>query len=440
MGNAHVSLLIALAFLGCKRDSDPAPPDPAPAAPGSAASRNANAAPADAGHTWYRAAVRAQDGIEASFLLGVPAPGTAGKAIFKAGSHEVQNAAVFDGKTLKIPMTLYQTAVDATVGADGTLSGTFSTTWRAWGASSIALTGTKVAGPAAAATATGSGGAAIDLSEARSVWRVVTKESGTAKLVINQIAPGDFEGVLSLDTGNIIYVAGSGRGDAMVLTGFDGTAGYRLELALGADRKSARGKFFAGQRFDWRETLTAARGADFELEIKARAERPRGKIGLPDVPELAALEPGPLVVEIAGSWCATCRHAAPVLVDLHREFQPRGLRMVTLLYEFSDDPASDAQQAAAFKQTYGITWPVVPIAGGVDEFTSIIPSGVTDLNPAGFPITLFLAADRSLVALHAGFPAADATAPEHRRAVAEFRGHIETALQRSRPAPRKEKR
>jgi thiol-disulfide isomerase/thioredoxin len=51
------------------------------------------------------------------------------------------------------------------------------------------------------------------------------------------------------------------------------------------------------------------------------------------------------VVELAGSWCAACRSAAPFLVELYREYQPRGLHMVSLRYEFSDDRVFDAVQA-----------------------------------------------------------------------------------------------
>jgi hypothetical protein len=98
-----------------------------------------------------------------------------------------------------------------------------------------------------------------------------------------------------------------------------------------------------------------------------------------------------------------------------------------LLYEFSDDRVLDAAQAETFKKTYGVTWPVVPISGSIDDFAEILPRGLGGINPAGFPITLFLAPDRSLVAFHVGFPAAD-TVAEFRRVTAEFRTNVETLL------------
>jgi thiol-disulfide isomerase/thioredoxin len=427
MGRRHLSVLIALSLLGCKRTRDDAPPAPlaAPvlATPDAGLARVAEPAP-----TWYRATVRAADGVEVPFLLGVPAPDVPGEAIFRVGGHDVRSAATFDGKTLNIPLAVHQTTVDATIDPAGVLHGTFATTGRAWGASSIPLTATKIAAPSVAVLEPAGGtGPALDLGAPRTVWRLAMSDSGVAKLVIEQPRPGELTGLLSLATGNLIYLAGTARGDAIVLSGFDGTSGYRLALALDAGHARAGGTFVGGERLDWRETVSATRGAEFALAIETRPVRPGVKIGLPNQPELAALPPGPLLVEISASWCSTCRNAAPFLVELARTYQPRGLRMVTLLYDLTDDRAADAKQAAIFKAAYGVTWPVVAVSGGLDVLPEILPSGVVGVNPAGFPITLFLAADRSLVALHAGFPAADAR-DEFGRVTAEFRATIESLL------------
>lgn len=418
------TLVLAVSLLACSKDSPPERAAPSTSRPVS----EVVLPPAVASSpSWYRAVVRAAD-VEVAFFLGVPAPGVPGEAIFRVGGHEVRSAATFDGTTLRIPLTVHQTTVEATVNPDGTLTGTFATTWRAWGASSIPLTATKVDAPTPAALATvGAAGDPIDLGEARSVWKLAMSDSGLAKLVIQQTAPGELEGILFLDTGNINYLAGTARGDALALHGFDGTSAYRIDLTLDADRKNARGQFFGGHRLDWRETVTATRGKEFVLAIAPEASRRGTKIALPDRPELAALEPGPLIVELAGSWCSTCRNAAPFLVELYRDYQPRGLRMVTLLYEYTDDPVVDAAQAETFKKTYGVTWPVVPITGSVDDFAEIMPRGLVGLNPAGFPITVFLGADRSLVAVHAGFPSANAT-EEYTRVTAKFRATIESML------------
>jgi hypothetical protein len=101
--------------------------------------------------------------------------------------------------------------------------------------------------------------------------------------------------------------------------------------------------------------------------------------------------------------------------------------MVTLLYELTGERELDAEQAERFRQTYGATWPVIPVHGDLDDFPEIMPSGLVDLDPAGFPVTLFLTADRTLVSLHAGFPSPDAP-DEFRRVAAQFRATIERLL------------
>lgn len=400
-------LVLLAALAACKSSTPPAP------------------APSSTGPTWYRATVRAPDGVEARFFIGLPADGAPRLATYKVGRYEMQNAMTFDGTTLAIPIPVHEASLDAHVVAPGKLEGAFTMAWRTWGASSLPLTAAQVAQPTIAALETvPPTGPALDVGAPHSVWTVQTQDSGVAKLALDQVAPGELDAMLTFDTGNFVYLAGGGRGDQAVLTGFDGTSAYRLELTLDAKREAARGKFFAGHKLDWRETLTATR-APVEVAAKVKATDPDAPVELPPLP--SPLPPGPIVVELSGSWCSTCRYAAPVLAQLYAEYHPRGLQMVSLLYELTDDPAFDAQRAAAFVRAYGVTWPAIPISGSLDDLADLLPSNLSDVNTSGFPITLFLTADHKPLAVHAGFPSPGA-ADEHARVVAEFRAHVEQLL------------
>ena len=127
MVRAHLSVVVALSLLlGCKREVESQAHAPAVAAAwadAGAGGAGRDAGAVERGPTWYRAVVRAADGVEGWFFLGVPAPGAAGQAVFKVGGHEVRSAATFDGKTLNIPLAVHQTAVEATVGQDQVLRG-----------------------------------------------------------------------------------------------------------------------------------------------------------------------------------------------------------------------------------------------------------------------------------------------------------------------------
>jgi hypothetical protein len=88
--------------------------------------------------------------------------------------------------------------------------------------------------------------------------------------------------------------------------------------------------------------------------------------------------------------------------------------------------AGDAQQAAHYKQTYGVTWPIVAVPGSADDFARIMPSGIAGLDPGNFPLLLFLAPDRRLVAFHAGFAAPGTEG--YTAATAEIRAAVEKLL------------
>ena len=77
-------------------------------------------------------------------------------------------------------------------------------------------------------------------------------------------------------------------------------------------------------------------------------------------------------------------------------------------------------------RSYGVTWPLVAVTGSTDDFAKIMPSGIAGLDPGNFPLLLFLAPDRRLVAFHAGFaaPGTDGYAT----ATADIRASVEKLL------------
>jgi thiol-disulfide isomerase/thioredoxin len=421
-------VVCAVAVLGCKKagDSEQKSTPTGSAQPQSPVAVDAAAAAVEP--SWYRAVVKAPDGIEAVFFIGLPGGSGPQKATYKIGRYEMKNDMTFDGKKLSITIPVMEASVEATETAPGTLTGTFTTAWRTWGPGTLPLTATKVAAPTPATLATVDMTAgALDLGEPRTVWKLAMPDAGTVKLTVDQTEPGSFDAMMELDSGNLIYLAGNGSGNALVMTGFDGTSVYRLDLELDKARKAAKGKFAGGHKFDWRETVTAARTSDFVVKLKAKAKVAKGKLELPKEPGLEAVKPGPLLVEISGAWCSTCRYAAPVLVELYKEYQPRGLQAVTLLYEFTDDPAFDKIRADAFKQAYNVTWPVVSVSGTIEDLFDTLPTNLSDVDVSGLPIALFINADRTLAAIHAGFPSPDAK-DAHEKVIAEFRANIEKIL------------
>lgn len=417
---AFVLVAIVAVLGGCKKDRAEPPPapqaSPAPQAPPVAPVPPVPEAPQV---SWYRAALQAPD-TELVFLLGLPPPGSNSMAVLKSGLDSVTRAASWDGKALRIEFPVYQTALHATLGADGRLTGAFESRSRSWGTAMWPLVATPIAKPEIAALATVTEGAPIDLGAANTVWKLTMVEEGVVRLELEQVAPGSFQATVAFANGNYAYLAGNGRGDRIVLTAFDGAGPTRLTLVLDADPKAGKGEWLTGQNLNWREKMKFERVA--AVPLVSNQPSPTGSVL--KIPQLAGLEGKPVIVELAGSWCSSCKNAAPELRKLHDEYGARGLAFVTLLYEFTDDPVANREQAEIFKKTYDIPWEVEAVPGTPEDLAVMMPPGFEKVGISGFPIALFLTSNHTIVAVHAGFPVKGSAA--HADAVAAYRKY--TAL------------
>lgn len=87
-----------------------------------------------------------------------------------------------------------------------------------------------------------------------------------------------------------------------------------------------------------------------------------------------------VVLNLWATWCAPCRVETPHLVELSREFGPRGAEFVGLAM---DDPATDAGRVRDFAREYGVGY-TVGWAG--EDFARSLMRGY-DAIPQSFVIT-----------------------------------------------------
>lgn len=409
---AVAALLIAAA--GCKREpaaneraGDPAAKQaPAPRAPD-------DAAPAAPAARWYRALVTG-DGVEIPFLFELPAK--SGTATFLTGDRRQTAPATWTGDQVEIRFDAYHTAIAATRSADGALRGKLTSSTRFLGEASLDLTATPIESPAA--TELFDAPAAGNRAAALGVWKLEFQDdSGVARLAIDPHGVNGVTGILQFDTGNQVLLAGGVRGNRLRLAAFDGSSPYSLDGELAGD--AIRGNWIAGPQLAWRESFRGTRSSEQSTPSAIRA-RTAAKISLEQLSQ-PPYKDNPVVIELAGSWCPACEHAAPILVDLHRRHHEAGLQVLTLDYEFTDDRTYNVTQAEAFKQRNRLPWEVVPVHGDLDSYAEIMLPELEDSNPAGFPIFVFVRRDRTIAAVHAGFPPPEAEAGRpHRDMVAKL--------------------
>jgi thiol-disulfide isomerase/thioredoxin len=405
-------LALLLAPAACKRSSD-AEPNEERAEPAASDSKD------DDGR-WYRAVLSDGDAgaDEIPFYLLLPRSGT-GAAIVKNGPQRLEAEARWDGSSdiAGSSVTITNEILHTTIRADSdgaVLRGQLQTRSKTWGDASLELVAEPVnePDPRRLFAAPGSGETAAD---AGGVWRVEFLDgSGDAKLELEQDGSA-LTGTIHFQTGNFVLLAGNVFGDRAALSAFDGSSPYLMTLELHGDELD--GHWIAGPQLAWREDFDATRGEDFDWKPKIGSGILPATLKLPQLDD-PRYDDKAVIVELAGSWCATCQYAAPVMVELYDRLESEGLEILTLLYEFTSDEAYNHRQAEVFKREYGLAWEVVPVHGGLEDYAELMPPGLEAVNAAGFPIAIFLDRDRRIRGIHAGFPSPATEA--HGEAVAEY--------------------
>lgn len=391
-------LMLAIALVACK---DPAPSPPPP--------------PRDADLAWHRVALFGADGSEVAFLAGLPR-GSDPRAVVISGHDRSIGRVARIGARLRVEFPIYLTALVLDPAPDGGYTGNYEIASPAWGTGSMPLRAKPVAGPTLSAQATVTAGPPLDLGEPRTVWRMALGDMH-AKLVLDQRAPGEHEGAMFFDNGNVAYFGGTARGDRLLLAGFEGASPFSLDLVFDAARASAKGTWRAGHLLGWKEAITGTRTPDYELATKIAIDGERPALRHP---QLRDFDGKPVIVELAATWCATCKVIAPTLRELSRQYKGDGLVVVSLLYELTRDPAANQRAEKLFRDAHGATWPVRAVPGEQEDLIDVMPEGLTNVDVGGFPVVVFRRRDGTIAGVHSGFPA-PATGGPHQATVAKFR-------------------
>jgi thiol-disulfide isomerase/thioredoxin len=132
-----------------------------------------------------------------------------------------------------------------------------------------------------------------------------------------------------------------------------------------------------------------------------------------------------VLVDIFGTWCPNCHDEAPLLVELDRKYRDKGLAVVGLAYEYTDDIERNRKQIEIYKKKYGIDFPVL-MAGTTNE--GEIARTLPQLEGFGaYPTTIFIGRDGRVRKIHAGF-SGPATGERHGEVKREFDETIASLL------------
>ncbi len=305
----------------------------------------------------------------------------------------------WDGTTLALEMAHYDAKIVATP-KEGALEGTFTRIVAA-GTREFPFSATRTAPPPVVVKKPGisvAGTWAVEIARPGANPEKVTALLAQKGTLVT--------GTMATASGDYGPLHGTFDGEDLVLTVFNGVFVYRFTAELLPDGTLA-GEFRSSKTppVDWkgkRESAATEFGGpkpkdpsspfvfvlpEIEGKTLSGAEAPfAGKA---------------MIVTAMGTWCPNCHDEAPVLEALWKKYRSRGLEVVAVTYEYTDDRDRSRRLVAQFRRRTGVTYPILWAGATKDAASSALFSRVD--GPRTFPTTLFLDRQHRIVGVHSGF-------------------------------------
>lgn len=330
------------------------------------------------------------------FEISGTAPNLSG-SFFNGDERISSTGGSFENGTLALNFDQYASKLEA-AWKDGALDGKYGRSNREYAFHAVPAV-PKPAASGKAPSIDGQWEFAAKSSKGESAWRLEVRQSGVRVTAA----------ILRVD-GDTGALEGSYRDGKFVLSHFDGARPLLLEVTPAAD-----GTLELVQ--NGRQKYTAVRAAEARARNVPAPTDPATHTSVKDPSERfhfsfrdlngnlvsdtdARFRDKVVIVAIGGSWCPNCHDEAPFLEALYKKYRARGLEIVGLFFEESDQ-LKDPARVRAFIRQYGIEYPML-LAGETGELHEKVPQAV---NLDCWPTTFFLGRDGRVRAVHAGYAA-----------------------------------
>jgi thiol-disulfide isomerase/thioredoxin len=132
-----------------------------------------------------------------------------------------------------------------------------------------------------------------------------------------------------------------------------------------------------------------------------------------------------MLVAFMGTWCPNCADEAPFLRDLYAKYGPKGLEVISLSFEYTDDVERNRRQVKRFIERFGTRHPI--LLAGTTKGAAASPAILPLEGWEGYPTTLFLDRRHRIVKIHSGFDG-PATGERFAKLKKEIEGAVEMLL------------
>lgn len=236
-----------------------------------------------------------------------------------------------------------------------------------------------------------------------------SKDSSIAIGVFHHLEQSDdVTGTFLTETGDYRYLEGVKHGDSLYLSCFDGSHAFLFTAVY--KNETLTGTFYSGAH--WKEKWKAVKNENAALRdpnsitkviqsdklIAFGFKDAKGKtVSLSD----EAFKNKAVIIQLMGSWCPNCMDESRYLAEIYKTYQPKGLEIIALAFERTEEFDKAAQQVERMKLRLGMNYPVL-----ITQKTGKAKAAETfpQLNTVtAFPTTIFLNKKHEVVKIHTGF-------------------------------------
>lgn len=217
-------------------------------------------------------------------------------------------------------------------------------------------------------------------------------------------------GTFLSETGDYRYLEGVSDGRSLYLSSFDGAHAFLFVATLDkANSDIIYGDFYSGH--NGHETFKAIKNPNAQLRdpytltqtVKGKPvafsfNNTEGqKISLTD----ERYKNKPVIIQIMGSWCPNCMDETAYLSQLYNQYQPKGLEIIALAYERTNDIEKAKNNVTHLKNKFGSQYEflITGLSGAVEAQKSLpFLSSVR-----AFPTTIYLNKKHEVEKIYTGF-------------------------------------
>jgi thiol-disulfide isomerase/thioredoxin len=247
-------------------------------------------------------------------------------------------------------------------------------------------------------------------------WAVDLGDPGVKKtehMVGEFVQKGDrVTGTFLHPTGDYRYLEGVAVGDSLKLSCFDGGHAYLFIARILNDSTLSGGRYYSGATFSEPWIAVRNEGAKLPDEFsltKWRKDNGPLDFSFRDIDGKTVSIGDPrfegkvVLVQIMGSWCPNCMDETRFLSGFYDQYHSKGVEIIGLAYERSEDFARSQKSLRAFQQRFGVNYPLLVTGVTVDD-----PQRTEKTLPQleeilGFPTTIFVDRQGRIARIHTGF-------------------------------------